>query len=237
MLEYLRNKRILVVVAHPDDELLGLGATINKLVTEYNCFARAVILGEGITSRADVRDTEKYKNELKIHRQNIFNAQKSIGYESVSIYDFADNRFDSVDLLDIIKVIEKEKADFKPEIIFTHHQGDTNIDHRRTFEAAITACRPLKDELVKCIISFETPSSTEWQAFNYPNPFLPNFFVAVSERNLEAKIKGMESYTFEKRDFPHPRSSEALTIFAQNWGIKIGVPLAEAFVIVRCISK
>jgi LmbE family N-acetylglucosaminyl deacetylase len=134
---------------------------------------RAVILGEGITSRSDHRDPLKWEQELDVHRRNIANAQREIGYDSVGIYDLPDNRFDSVALLDIVKIVEKEKAEFEPEVIFTHHGGDTNIDHRRTFEAVITSTRPMANEPVKTIVAFETPSSTEWQAANYPNPFLP----------------------------------------------------------------
>ena len=98
MLESLKNKRIMIVVAHPDDELLGLGATFNKLINEYNVITHVVILGEGITSRSDKRDVKVWESELKIHRSNINNAQKAIGYHSTSIYDFPDNRFDTVAL-------------------------------------------------------------------------------------------------------------------------------------------
>ncbi len=230
-----KNKRILVVVAHPDDELLGLGATMNKLITENNCTIRAVILGEGITSRSGVRDTDKWKEELQIHRNNIHTAQKCIGYESVGIYDFPDNRFDTIALLDIIKVVEKEKLDFKPEIIFTHHGGDLNIDHQRTFEAIITATRPLEEECVHTVITFETPSGTEWRASSDPKHFIPNIFIEVSEKNVDAKIKGMEAYEYEKRLFPHPRSPEALKIQSQRWGIVVGKPFAEAFCLIRTV--
>ncbi|MFN5372676.1 MAG: PIG-L deacetylase family protein [Bacteroidia bacterium] len=229
------HKRILLVAAHPDDELLGCGATMKRLIDEFNCQIRVIILGEGITSRSDERDPEKWAKHLEIHRANIKKAQEAIGYQSAGIYNFADNRFDSVDLLDLVKVIEKEKTDFDPEIIFTHHGGDTNIDHRRTFEAVVTAIRPMSHEKVQTLICFETPSSTEWQAFNYPNPFLPNLFMSISENNLNAKIKGMESYEFEKRPYPHPRSPEALKIQAQRWGVAIGKPLAEAFMLIRSI--
>ncbi|MEX1189848.1 MAG: PIG-L family deacetylase [Bacteroidia bacterium] len=229
------DKRILLVVAHPDDELLGCGATMNKLITEFACKIRVIILGEGITSRSNARDTEKWENELKTHRSNIEQAAKAIGFDSVGIYQFADNRFDSVDLLDLVKVIEKEKEEFGPSIIFTHHGGDTNVDHRKTFEACVTAIRPMEHEKVQTLICFETPSSTEWQAFNYPNPFLPNFFVGVSDENVEAKIKGMESYEFEKRAFPHPRSPMALKIQAQRWGVATGQNFAEAFMLIRTI--
>lgn len=230
-----KDKRILVVVAHPDDEVLGLGATMNHLIRNYNCTVRAVILGEGITSRADERDVSQWNRELNIHRSNIHSAQKSIGYESVGIYDFPDNRFDTVPLLDLIKVVEKEKMEFQPEVIFTHHGGDVNVDHQRTFDAVITACRPMANEDVKTIITFETMSGTEWRASSDPKHFVPNFFVEISEQALEAKINAMEAYEFERRSYPHPRSPEALKIRAQMWGVANGLDLAEAFQIIRQI--
>lgn len=237
MIDFLRNKKVMLVVAHPDDELLGLGATMHKLIKKYNVLVHVVILGEGITSRSDVRDRKAYQKELETHQNNIKNAQSAIGYQSLSIHDFADNRFDSVDLLDIIKVIEKEKEKFGPEVIFTHHGGDVNIDHQRTFEAVITACRPMAHELVKTIITFETPSGTEWRASSDPRHFIPNLFIEVTMEDIEAKIKGMESYEFEKRVFPHPRSPEALKIQAQRWGVATGTYFAEAFSLIRCISS
>jgi LmbE family N-acetylglucosaminyl deacetylase len=236
VIDLLRNKRIMLVVAHPDDELLGLGATMNKLITEYEVIVHVVILGEGITSRSDNRDPELWKKELAIHNANIMSAQKAIGYQSVNLYSLPDNRFDTVALLDIIKIIEGEKEIFSPEIIFTHHGGDLNIDHQRCFEAVITACRPMAHEKVKTIITFETPSGTEWRSPTDPRYLLPNLFVSVSEENINSKINGMESYEYEKRVYPHPRSPEALKIQAQRWGIAIGCPFAEAFVLVRCIA-
>ena len=226
----------MVVVAHPDDELLGLGATMNRLINEYNIITHVVILGEGITSRDDVRNKEIRKKELETHRNNIFSAQKEIGYSEVAIYDFPDNRFDTIALLDIIKVIEKEKHAFQPDIIFTHHGGDVNIDHQRAFEAVITSCRPMSNETVKTIFTFETPSGTEWRSPSDPRHFLPNYFFSIAAENLEAKIRGMECYEFEKRVYPHPRSPEALKIVAQRWGIATGVEYAEAFCLVRNIN-
>ena len=236
IIDLLRNKRIMLVVAHPDDELLGLGATMNKLITEYEVIVHVVILGEGITSRSDNRDPELWKKELAIHNANIKSAQKAIGYQSVNLYSLPDNRFDTVALLDIIKIIEGEKEIFSPEIIFTHHGGDLNIDHQRCFEAVITACRPMAHEKVKTIITFETPSGTEWRSPTDPRHFLPNMFFSVSEENVNAKILGMQSYEYEKRAYPHPRSPEALKIQAQRWGVSAGSNFAEAFNIVRCIQ-
>lgn len=235
MISEFHNKKVLLVVAHPDDELLGVGATMNRLINEYKCVVKVIILGEGITSRSDTRNIELWQGELKKHKENIFNAQKAIGYQELSIYDFPDNRFDSVDLLDIIKVVEKEKFLFKPDLIFTHHGGDLNIDHQRVFESVVTACRPLEDEKVSTIICFETPSGTEWRSSADPKHFIPNLFIEISDNNLEAKIKGMESYEFEKRLYPHPRSPEALKILAQRWGIAVGKKYAEAFMLIRSI--
>lgn len=233
MLESFRSKKILLIVAHPDDELLGLGATMNMLINKYNVFVKVIILGEGITSRDSVRDVQSRSSELEIHKSNCYDAQKAIGYQELSLYDFPDNRFDTVPLIEIIKVIETEKLKFQPDIIFTHHGGDVNIDHQKTFEAVITACRPMESETVKMIVTFETPSGTEWRVPSDPRHFLPNMFVSVTSVNIDAKIKGMESYQFEKRNYPHPRSPLALRIQAQRWGISVGVDYAEAFCIIR----
>ncbi len=237
MIESLAGKRILFVVAHPDDEALGCGATLHRLVADMGCVIRVVILGEGITSRSRERSKEAWEKELQTHRHNIDTARKNLGYGSTGVYDFPDNRFDTVALLDIVKVIEEEKNSFLPDAIFTHHGGDVNIDHQRTFEAVITATRPLANEKVKAIITFETHSSTEWRASTDPRHFIPNWYVAISQANLEAKVNAMECYEFEKRSFPHPRSPEALRTVAQRWGIAAGEGLAEAFHIVRWISK
>lgn len=226
----------MVVVAHPDDELLGLGATMHRLIKEFSVEAHVVILGEGITSRSENRDVNAWEQELTTHRKNIKDAHDKIGFQSSSIYNFPDNRFDSIDLLDIIKVVEKEKKIFQPDVIFTHHGGDVNIDHQRTFEAIITSCRPMQDEKVKTIFTFETPSGTEWRSPSDPRHFLPNFFVAVKEQDIDAKISGMECYVYERRSFPHPRSPEALKIQAQRWGIVVGAYYAEAFCLIRSIN-
>ena len=236
MYEFLKNRKIMIVVAHPDDELLGLGGTLNKLIKEYSVETHLIILGEGITSRSDSRDVKRWQRELEIHHSNIKKAQTAIGYKTISLYDFPDNRFDSVDLLDLVKVIEKEKNKFHPSVIFTHHGGDLNIDHQKTFEAVMTACRPLETEVVKTIITFETPSGTEWRASSDPKHFLPNLYFQISNQNLEAKIMAMQSYEFESRPYPHPRSPEALRVYAQKNGINVGVPFAEAFCLIRQIN-
>ena len=237
MLESLKNKKILFVVAHPDDEIIGAGATMHKLINDFGCQIRVVILGEGLTSRSDKRNIDNWKNDMLIHKSNIEKAKKVIGYDTLRTYDFPDNRFDSIDLIDLVKVVEKEKKDFGADTIFTHHGGDLNIDHQKTFEAVVTAIRPLPDELVCNLITFETMSGTEWQVTSEPKKFSPNFFVELKKNEIEAKCKAMECYEFEKRYFPHPRSREALINRSQMWGIANGVYYAEAFQLIRIINK
>lgn len=225
-----KNKKIMVVVAHPDDEVLGIGATIHKLVHEEKAEVHVVVLGEGLTSRDGQKDQSK---ELEMHRKCILDAQKCLGYQSVGIHQLADNRFDSIDLLDIVKIIENEKKAFKPDYVFTHHMGDLNIDHRRTFEAVMTATRPMVEESVIGVFSFETFSATEWAFQVDSKGFRPNFFVSINQENLKAKQDAMQSYIFETREYPHPRSVRALEVFARANGCKFGSEFIEAFEIIR----
>jgi LmbE family N-acetylglucosaminyl deacetylase len=236
MLKSIKNKKILIVVAHPDDEVLGLGATMNRLIDEFGVTVRVVILGDGITSRFDSPNGKQQEKDLKKHRENIYESQKIIGYQTVSLHNFPDNRFDSVALLDIIKIVEKEKDTFQPDLVFTHHAGDLNVDHQLSFKAVMTACRPLAEEKTEAIITFETPSSTEWQSSVGANNFCPNFYLEVSEENLAQKIKAMEAYEFERREYPHPRSPQALMALAQKRGVEAGKNLAEAFCIIKLIN-
>jgi len=226
----MKNK-ILIVSAHPDDEVLGCGGTVARLVKEgYQAYT--LILGEGITSRDENRDRAKRETEIQKLKSQAEKANKIIGVEEVFMYDFPDNRFDTVLLLDIVKVIEKIKNDIKPKIIFTHYEKDLNIDHQITYKAVITATRPVVREPVKEIYSFEILSSTEW---NFPLSFSPDVFFDISE-TMDIKIKALEEYKTELRNYPHPRSLEGIKINAESWGLKIGVKYAEVFKSVRVIK-
>ena len=155
---------------------------------------------------------------------------------SIDFCGLPDNRMDSLDLLDIIKLVRNYVDKFKPDTIFTHHHGDLNIDHRLTCEAVLTATRPMKGETVRSIFAFETPSSTEWE-FSYREPFRPNIFVDVTN-TMEAKIKGMACYKSESTSYPHPRSPEALRALAQYRGSCAGYEMAEGFELLRmCIDN
>lgn len=222
-------KNVLVIAAHPDDELLGVGGTVRRLVDEGVC-ARAVILAEGLTSRGDKRaDTDQ--SELKELQKDARAAAVEVGYTSIDFCGFPDNRMDGVDLLDIVKVVSKFVEKYQPDTIFTHHHGDLNIDHRLTCEAVLTACRPVKNYKIQRIYAFETPSSTEWN-YTYSEPFMPNVYFDISD-SFMAKIKGMACYKSESAAYPHPRSQKALETLGRYRGSNVGFELAEAFMLER----
>ena len=227
----MNRKKILVIAAHPDDEVLGCGGAMARFAAE-GCEVYTLILGEGVTSRDKERDRAERENEITELKKQAENANKILGVKKVYAFDFPDNRFDSVPLLDIIKTIEKIKGDVQPDCVFTHHQGDLNIDHQITFKAVVTACRPVKDESVKEIYSFEIPSSTEWNAPSSLTYFMPDYFVDIS-KCLKVKINALKEYETELRDFPHPRSLKAVELNAKQWGVKMGFEAAEAFKTVR----
>lgn len=227
----MTKKKILIIASHPDDEILGCGATISRLVNEgYEAYT--LILGEGVTSRDEKRNRDKRETEIQKLKQDILKANKLIGVKNIFTFDFPDNRFDSIPLLDIIKKIEEIKNKIKPDIIFTHFKNDLNIDHKKTYEATLTATRPMKNETVKTIYSFEVLSSTEW---NYPTTFSPNVFFDIT-KTIDKKIKSMKCYENELRSFPHPRSIETIESNAKTWGSKIGCDFAEAFELIRYVK-
>lgn len=225
--------KILVVAAHPDDELLGVGGTISKKISQGD-IAYCIILGEGATSReTQGENTSRVVNNL---HKNAKEASRVIGFSDIHFESLPDNRFDSIDLLDIIKIVEKYIERYKPDVVYTHHHGDRNIDHRLTYEAVLTACRPVGEYTVKDIYTFETPSSTEWGFTRGDNVFMPNIFEDITN-TLDKKIEAMGCYRSELRDYPHPRSLKALEIISAKWGTVVGKKYVEAFELIRSIRN
>jgi LmbE family N-acetylglucosaminyl deacetylase len=219
---------VLVVAAHPDDEVLGCGGTIARLADEGEDVFLA-ILGEGITSRyADRGEADPgLITELKGASGRV---AELLGARDLFMYDLPDNRFDSVPLLDVVKIVEELVERLRPGVIYTHHAGDLNIDHPIVHRAVLTATRPISDP-VREIYSFEVASASEW-AFGQFETFRPSVFVDISG-TLERKVKAMELYESEARPFPHPRSPEALEALARQRGSVVGMRAAEAFELVR----
>jgi len=232
--------KYLVIAAHPDDEILGMGATIKKL-TKKNHIVKIVIMATGITSRRSNNNDNSFdytinekiekssKKQINNLRKDAKKASKILGVKNLDLFDFPDNEMDKISNLEITKKIEKIIIDFKPSVIFTHSKHDLNIDHRILYNSTITATRPFTKTSVKKIITFEIPSSTEW---NFSENFSPNIFINI-EKELSFKLKAMKAYRSEIRKFPHPRSVEGLEIIAKRWGTVSGFSAAEAFCLVR----
>lgn len=226
---------ILVVVAHPDDEVLGCGGTIARYAAEQHD-VHIVILGEGISSRHG-RGDEASKGDLEKLGADAKAAATTLGARSVSFGRLPDNRFDELALLDVIKPVEAWIGQFRPAAVYTHHPGDLNVDHSITFRAVLTATRPGASKVVvPDVYAFEVPSSTEW-AFQRIEPvFRPDVFVDITA-GLERKIAAMQCYESERRDAPHPRSPEVLRAAAVRWGSVAGMPAAEAFELIRSLRR
>ncbi len=221
---------VLVIAAHPDDEVLGIGGTIVRLVQEGHRVYVA-ILGEGITSRYERRE-QADKTLVKELKEKTQQVGTFLGVKQVFTFDFPDNRFDTVPMLDIVKRIEILIERIQPQIVYTHHGADLNIDHRQVFCATLTATRPLPGCPVKMIYAYEVPSSTEWSLGKISPPFQPNVFMNI-QSTLENKIQAMALYESEGRTYPHPRSPEAIRAIARRWGSVSGCHAAEAFELIR----
>jgi len=224
--------RVLVIAAHPDDEVLGCGATAARLVLEGHDVHFA-ILGEGMSSRHSDR-TDADSSQLAVLHRQAHAAAAKVGVKNLSLQKLPDNRLDTVPLLEVVKVIEDLVERTGPDVIYTHHGGDLNVDHGVIHRAVLTATRPIAGQNVRDIYAFEIPSSTEWAFQRVNSPFRPNVFIDVTH-TLAAKIAAMECYETEVRKFPHPRSPEALRAIAMRWGSVAGCGAAEAFELVRSI--
>jgi N-acetylglucosamine malate deacetylase 1 len=213
---------ILVVAAHPDDEVLGCGGTIARHAADGDD-VHILIIAEGVTSRGNEDEDDVSRlHECSKAAAEILNAKPPVHS------GFPDNRLDSMDRLDVTKEIEKYIALTHAETVYTHHGGDLNIDHRIVHEAVITACRPLPGSTVRHVFSFETVSSTEWASPSIGQPFRPVHHVEISE-HLSKKLAALKCYESEMRSFPHARSLDAVEALARLRGSQVGMKAAEAF--------
>jgi LmbE family N-acetylglucosaminyl deacetylase len=227
------DRPVLVVAAHPDDEILGAGATMARLAREGRP-VHAAILGEGITSRYSDR-REAPAEELEQLAATARKANEIVGTARVTLHELPDNRFDTVPLLDVVKIVEALVEEVDPEIVLTHDGSDLNVDHVIAHRAVMTATRGLEGQRVTEVLTFEIPSSTDWAYAQFAPAFAPNVFIDVTD-TLDLKIAAMEAYESEARAFPHPRAPEALTAWARARGASAGLHAAEAFRLIRRIA-
>ena len=221
------SKTVLIVAAHADDEVLGCGGTIARHVAEGDS-VYLVLMADGVNSRTGASEAE-----IELRLSAVERAQKILGVTEVHHLGFPDNRMDSIPLLDIVQALEPVVQRIAPSVIYTHHHGDLNIDHCRTQEAVMTACRPQPGCSVKEIYGFEVLSSTEW-ATPQTEPFTPSLYVDITAQ-LPSKLGALEAYEDEMRATPHSRSVEHAEVLARHRGYSIGVQVAEAFVVYRMI--
>ena len=225
-----KKDNILVVTAHPDDEVLGCGGAI-LIAKSIGCKVNLICLGEGVSSRF-----KKFEDKGRLNAHNIRTKEFNLCINKLNLNDYIMedrlcNQFDKLSLLSIVKSIDFAISKFKPNIILTHNRYEVNIDHVITYKAVEVASRPVKHNLIKKIYTFEIPCSGNW---TLNEKFIPNTYLNI--KNVwNKKIDAWKSYKNEIRPFPFPRSIKSLKIIAQYRGLQSGLELAEAFRLERSI--
>ena len=213
----------LVVVAHPDDEVLGAGATIDRLIKTGNKVAVCIMSN----------DVEARLNKSETLADDQKKAMEILGIRKIYSASFPNIKMNTVPHLELVQFIESCILDWKAEAIITHHPSDTNIDHQETSRAVNAACRLFQRTdgvpRLRELLYMEVPSSTEWSLNSAENRFMPNYFVEIGEDGLEIKLKALSSYKGVMRPFPHPRSNKAIEGMAAYRGVQAGCNYAEAF--------
>jgi LmbE family N-acetylglucosaminyl deacetylase len=221
----------MIVAAHPDDEVLGCGGTIARLLKAGSKF-HVVVLGEGSSSRYPNSEfnSSLVKREIRKRKTCATTAFKSLGVSSFEFYETRCGLFDQTPILEVGKTLEREIQKFRPDTIFTHSRHDVNVDHQIAFQATIQAARPTGNNRVRRLYSYEVLSSSEWK---FVDQFQPNFFVPLSIHEMNRKIAALAAYKSEIKPFPYPRSREGLLALAQFRGMQCNSNFAEGFQLVR----
>ena len=226
--------KILVIAAHPDDEVLGMGGTIAKFAAKGDEVA-VLIVTDGSTSQ--YRNDPKLQEILKEKKAETTNCAAVLGVKDVFYGELPDMKLDVTPHIEINRVIENAITDFQPSVVFTHFSGDVNKDHRMIYESTLVACRPVSEQCVKRLFLYSVPSSTEWNVQTASSAFLPNWYEDISGGFAEIKYKAMECYRTELRDYPHPRSIQYLKTADAAEGNRVGLLAAESFILLRSTEK
>jgi len=220
------SERVLIVSAHPDDDIIGCGGIISKFRQEARF--KVIFICEGSTCRFSYPGSSEAQEALKERTECAKESLKYLGVSEYEFYDLLCGRLDQEPQIKINKIIEKEISLFKPDTVFTHSNVDSNKDHSKVYDATIIATRP--ESFVKDVYSYEVLSSSEW-GFN--QPFSPNVFFELSEQDVANKWRALEFYKTEIRDRPHPRSKEGVFSLAKVRGAQSGFAFAESFKLIR----
>jgi LmbE family N-acetylglucosaminyl deacetylase len=221
------TERVLVVAAHPDDEALGCGGTMARHALAGDS-VDVVFMADGVFSRTTAG--------LDARRDSALKACGILGASAPTFFEFPDQKLETVGFLEIVQAIEPIIARLQPTVIYTHHGGDLNLDHRIVHQAVMTAMRPMPASTYRAIYAFEVASSTEWASSAIGEAFRPDHFVDINA-TIDRKFEALQAYAQEMRDFPHARSYEALQALAVVRGAGVGIPSAEAFVTLRSIVR
>ena len=215
---------IFIVAPHPDDEVLGCGGTIAKHTARGDKVYLCVV--------TKAYPPEWPEDELREREEEVLRVNQILGIWKTDFLGFPAVGLDTVPQKVLNDSIAEVMNDVKPEVLYIPHKGDINKDHRLVFHAALVAARPKPGSPIKKILAYETLSETGWAAPVIEDTFVPNVYVDISEA-LETKLKAMSAYKTELKEYPHPRSLEAITCLAKLRGTAIGVEAAEAFALVR----
>jgi LmbE family N-acetylglucosaminyl deacetylase len=215
---------ILVIGAHPDDEVLGLGGTLARHVKNGDVVF-PLICADG----SQVRYTEDEREKLKLSCRK---SCAELGLQAPEFLEFPDQKLDTLPQIELVHALEARVKKYKPEVVYTHFFGDINRDHQVLNEVTLVATRPKPGNRVLRVLSYMVPSSTDWAPFTFGRAFLPNWFVDISE-TLDDKLRAISHYSSEIPPYPHPRSLEAIRNQAKFWGSSIGFEYAEPFVLLR----
>jgi LmbE family N-acetylglucosaminyl deacetylase len=224
------NENIFAVFAHPDDEVLACGGALANHVKNGDQVT-VLILGTGLASRDETVADSAFDGLKDQSRE----ALKALGIETVIFDDFPDNQLDTVPLLHIVKAVEERILSKPISRVYTHHFSDLNVDHQIVSRAVVTALRPCAISNSIQVLAGEVNSSTEWGAF-YNENFQPNVYIDI-ENTIEQKVKALDCYKSELRDWPHPRSLEGIRVKAKQRGMESGLLYAEAFHLLLSIQR
>lgn len=224
---------VLVIAAHPDDEVYGMGGTIAKLTAEGN-EVHVLIVTDGSTTQ--YRDNPEVGKIIDEKKKEALNANKALGVEKVHFGELPDMRLDETAHVEVNYVIEKVIKDIKPEVVYSHFYGDVNLDHQCVYKSTLVAVRPLPGQSVKELYCYRVPSSTEWSPQTNLTTFMPNVLIDIS-KYCSRKYRAVKMYKTEIRPYPHPRSVEYVKKQDCAAGMKYGIGPAEEFLLLRKIVK